>query len=151
MCQISFSDIKYFFTRGYLIFPYVEANVSVLMKLSLLFISLFYSIFNKFRLDWYICNRLIFIEYQDGIDLKGKYINYSDKEIFIILQDIKKYLELQIDKNYNNNDIIIENINNNQFKQQLKKSNKMKIKNEQNSIHNNYSYFNMNNNYNNIS
>jgi hypothetical protein len=144
-CAFSFDKNSLFFSRSYLKFPDVYANVSGLMDLFILFISLFYSIFNKFRLDTYLCNRLIFIEEENALDFKGNNINYSLKERLIIQEDIKKYLNI---KHNNSNYIkeIIENINENNNinnTKQLKKSNEIEIKKEENLINNINKYSNI--------
>jgi len=147
----TFSKNINFFTRSYVKFPEVYANASALMDLYIIIISLIYSIYNKFRLDIYLCNRLIFIEDDKGIDFKGKKLNYSDKERLIIQQDIKKYLDLQIDKN-NTISEIINNFyqTNNSIKQESKKSIQIEKKNREISINNSHRNFNLTNYDNNL-
>jgi hypothetical protein len=105
-CSISLNNYLYFYTRSYLKFQDVYANVAGLMDLLIIFISFFYQIYNRYRLDLYLCKRLITIEEENCKNFKEEKINYSLNEKILLNKEIKNYFDKdnQYDKSNDNFD-----------------------------------------------
>lgn len=110
-------NMKYHY-RQYLKLPDIFANVGGMMDFISMFIIFIMSYYGKWRLDSYLCQRLIYIENEDGKNFEGKCFRYTKSEI----QDYKKNLrnfikfrkniDFKKNEEFDNSLMISENYNN---------------------------------------
>jgi len=99
MAEIFFdTHMKYHF-RKYLKLPDIFAGVGGMMDFVSLIVVFFMSYYSKWRLDSYLCQRLIYIEDEQGLNFEGKYLKYSMKEIEKNKKMIKNYLNFSTNDN----------------------------------------------------
>jgi len=78
--EISYSFQYVYFTRTYTKFFDIIGNVYGLGEISVFFVMFFYSFYSKIRLNSYLCMRLLYLEEDESIDLKGNKKNLNKNE-----------------------------------------------------------------------
>jgi hypothetical protein len=106
-----------YYHRSYLKLTTIVANVGSLVRYIISIMSFVYSYFNKFKFDSHLCNRLLFIEDDDNLELSQK----DNKSSNLKRIEIKKELINYSDVNSNNCNLPAKNKNEEDKKIRLEK------------------------------
>jgi hypothetical protein len=120
LAEIYYASSKQYHYRQYLKLPDVFANVGGLMDFISSFLVLIMSFYGKWRLDGYLCQRLLYIEDEQGKNFNGEVVEiYKDIEkINNYKSNFKKKFDINSSKKSNN---YVKNQKKNQNKNQNKK------------------------------